>query len=112
MPKIYVPNDSGHDFSKAEEYGELVVLTRGILGKYQITSMFRSMEEAIRDSSPDDYILMCGPSVMQAVICSMFAYLHGGLNLLLFKTGSEGDRGSDTYVFRRLNLGRLKREGE
>lgn len=111
MPNVFVVNDSGHDFSKAEEFGEIVMLTEGIIGKFQITSMFRIMEEHLKDSKSNDYIIMCGPSIMQSVACSIFAAKHGCLNLLLFKTGSEGDRGHDTYIFRRLNLSQLK-EGD
>ena len=111
MNKVFAVNDSGHDFSQAKEYGELIMLTEGIIGKYQITSMYRTMEDQLRSSKPDDYILMCGPSVMQSVACAIFAAKHGCLNLLLFKTGGEGNRGEDTYIFRRLNLSALK-EGD
>ena len=112
MSTVYIVNDSGHNFSRAEEFGEIVMLTEGIIGKYQITGMYRTMEEQLKDSKPDDYILMCGPSVMQAVACSIFATKHGCLNLLLFKIGGEGDRGNDTYIFRRLNLSPLKEGGK
>ena len=103
MPKVFIINDSGHDYSGALNFGELVVLTQGIVGKLHVTYMYRSMCRLL-DSEPDDYILMCGPSIMQAVACSIFAYKHGGLNLLIYKAGEEGERGQDKYMFRRLNL--------
>lgn len=104
MPKVFIVSDSGHDFSQAEKYGELVILSVGKIGKYQVTGMFREFEELLSASSPDDYILVSGPIVFNAIACSMFSYLHGCLNLLIW--------GDDGYVHRRLVIERLKKKGE
>ena len=110
MSKVFIISDSGHDFSEAEKYGELVVLSKGTIGKYQITGMFRAFEEDLSASSPEDCILISGPIVLNAIACSMFAYLHGRLNLLVWRMIDES---KGKYIYRRLVLERLeKKKGE
>jgi hypothetical protein len=99
MRKVYVVNKSGHDFTPAIEYGELVYLSEGSMNRYKVASMYRTFVDVMQDSHPDDYILLTGLSSMSAIACSIFAYKHGKLNLLLFKDGR--------YIERRLSLGEL-----
>lgn len=45
------------------------------------------MADAIANSSPDDYIVITGLSVMTAVAAAMFASKHKQLNILLWDHG-------------------------
>lgn len=99
MRKVFIVNDSGHDFSAAEKFGELIVMSTGLLDKYNLTGMKRRFEPHILTSKPTDYILHTGPSVMSALACSMFTALHGRLNILLWKAEQDG---RDCYVYRRI----------
>jgi len=100
MPTVFVVSSSGHDFSDARRFGELVVLSAGKVDKYQLTAMLREFEPKLCKSTSNDYMLLSGPTVMNAVACSMFAALHGRLNLLLF----HGDGGRQHYIERRIEL--------
>jgi len=88
MKKVFVINDSGHDMSDAQRYGELVVLTAGEIKKYHLTWLYRKFIERFEGCSQDDYILISGPVVANCVACSIFAVKHKRLNLLLF-TGEK-----------------------
>lgn len=99
---VYIVNDSGHDFSAARKYGQLIYMTKGILNKYNLTAMRRTFEAVLKHSAPGDYLLHSGPSVMNALACAMFAHLHGRLNLLLYRADAEGD---DHYEARKIVLG-------
>ena len=99
--KIFVLNDSGHDFTPAEDFGELVVLSEGTISKYNLTEMLRMLSPITKDSAPDDFILQSGPAVMNGVACAAFAAKHGCLNLLIWKADR---RNGDHYVHRRLKL--------
>ena len=96
---VYVINDSGHDFTAAEEYGLIEVMTQGTIDKFNLTSMHRVFEPFLAESKPGDYLVQSGPAVMAAVACSMFAAKHGCLNLLLWKADREK---GDHYVLRKL----------
>jgi hypothetical protein len=100
MPTVYVVNDSGHDFGAATKYGELLILSQGLICKTNITSMYRQFAP-IRTSLSNDFILACGPSVMFSVACSMFSVRHGMLNILIWCVDG---RGGGHYVPRRINL--------
>lgn len=99
MPKVLVTNHSGHDHSDAQRFGELVFMTQGPIQRYDTNNMYRSMAATIELSKPDDYILLTSLTSLCSIACSMFAFKHGCLNLLIWK----GSR----YVERRQALGEL-----
>ena len=98
MPKVYVVNKStvrggtGHDFSPAEAYGEIVYLSEGPMNRYATNHMHRKFTEIIDESNPEDYIVPCSLNVMNSIACAVFAVKHGRLNLLLFKQGEYLER--------------------
>ena len=97
--KVFVINDSGHNFAPAQAFGELVFMTKDEVNRFNVTQMKRSFTPFVNSSSPQDFVLHSGPGVMSAIACSMFAAKHGRLNLLLWRAGKDGDEG---YVLRRL----------
>ena len=90
--KVYVINKSSHDFSRAEEFGEIVYMSEGRMNRFGTNDMIRKFKEAMEDSSKDDYLLLCSLNVMNAIACAVFARKHGTLNLLLFKGGEYIER--------------------
>lgn len=104
MPKVYIVNKGGHDYSAAERFGELQYITEGTLAKYDVGQMFRECNKALSDSDPDDYIMLTSLTTLCSVACAIFAYKHGRLNLLIFK--------DDDYVARRIVFNGTRRQGE
>ena len=99
MTKVFITNDSGHDYTPARAYGELVMLSEGTVNKFHLTKMLREFEPHLSASSPEDFILPSGPSIMNAVACASFAAIHKRLNLLLFRLEEDGQ---PRYVVRRI----------
>ena len=89
-PKVYIPNKGCHDFSTAEMFGELIFLTTGKFNLLSIGRMYRTFQPIVDASSNEDYILVCGPSVMASILCSLFAIKHNCLNLLLYSASQNG----------------------
>lgn len=87
--KVYIPNNSGHDFTKAREYGELVYITEGLIDKYGTNMMFRQASEAMKDSKPTDYIMITGLPVLNSIVTSVFTSKHNKLNLLIYDIKTE-----------------------
>jgi hypothetical protein len=100
MAKVLVINRSCHDFSPAEEYGEIVYMTEGTMERFSTTKMFRAFQPFIENSSPEDFILITGMTNMSVIVCSMFSHKHSRLNLLLYKEQKSGGR----YIKRTLIL--------
>ncbi len=83
--KVYVINKSGHDFSSAEKYGELVYLSEGMFSKYNLSHMYRLFTSGLMGSQRDDFILQTALPVMNIIACVIFALKHRRLNLLLYE---------------------------
>lgn len=92
MSNVYVVNKSAHDFSPAEQYGEVIFLSEGPMNRYSTNNMFRTFTDKLKGSKEDDYIVPCSLNVMNSIACAIFAHKHGKLNLLLFKEGSYIER--------------------
>ena len=92
MSKVFVVNKSAHDFSEAEKYGELVFVTKGRLNRFNVNDMHRQAMEVLKQSEKGDYIVPCSLNILNSIVCSSFAVLHGRLNILLFKQGSYLER--------------------
>lgn len=89
---VYIVNKSSHDFSAAEQYGEVIFLSEGPMNRYSTNNMHRTFTDKMKDSSPDDYIVPCALNVMNSLACAIFSHKHGKLNLLLFKDGEYLER--------------------
>ena len=92
MAKVLVINKSCHDFSPAEIYGELVYMSEGVMERFSTTKMFRTFKPFIDESTAEDLILVTGMTNMSIIVCSMFAFKHGRLNLLLYKEQRQSGR--------------------
>lgn len=103
MPKVYIPVNTGHDFTSAKEYGELIILSKHV-GQHDAALLLRILTAATREASPNDYILVVPFTLGSIVLSSIFAQRFGRLNLLLFNPES------DKYVLRKLNIVELTKE--
>ena len=90
--RVYIVNKSSHNFSAAEQFGEIVFLSEGPMNRYSTNNMHRVFSEGLIESKKSDYIVPCALNVMNSIACAIFAHLHGGLNLLLYKNGDYIER--------------------
>lgn len=102
MSKVLVVNKSCHDFTAAEEYGEILYLTSGSVNRYSTSNMYRQFEREIKRSSPNDWIVLSGMTIMNSVVCAMFATIHKRLNLLIWKSNDK------VYIERVIKMDSLK----
>lgn len=106
MNNVYIVNHGCHDHSDAERFGKLIFLSEGAVNRYAVAVMYREFIEKMKDSKPEDYILLTGLSVMSSLACAIFARKHGRLNMLLYKaTRAPGEEGH--YVERRIMIDEL-----
>lgn len=94
-PKVYIINKSSHDFTDANRYGDPVFLTEGQLDRFNTNQMCRVINEGLKDSTPNDYILITSMTILCSLTCATFAHKHGVLNLLLFRNGKYIERKHD-----------------
>ena len=105
MQRVYIVNRGGHNHTDAKRFGRLIFLSEGEVNRYATNVMYRAFTEKLRKSTPSDYILITGLSVMSSLACSIFSRLHGQLNLLLYQNPGPGEDGH--YVERTVMLDEL-----
>jgi len=101
MRTVFVTNDGGHNYDAAKSYGELVFMSHSMLDKFQVSKMSRGFLEFLKDSSPNDYILVSGPTIANICAASVFISIHGCINLLLWRGSDSGD---ERYLVRTIDL--------
>jgi hypothetical protein len=92
LPNVFIVNKSCHNYSDAKRFGKLVFMTEGTINRYAVSIVYREFITYMKDSDPEDFILVTGMSTMLAVACGIFSAQHGRLNLLLFKKGRYLER--------------------
>lgn len=97
-PRVLIVNKGTHDYSGARRFGELVFMSEGLFGRLAVGYITRTFRPYIEDSDKNDYILLSGTSVMNALACSMFTHKHGQLKLLIYDRDGE-------YALRELHFG-------
>jgi hypothetical protein len=96
-PIVWIVAPSDHDFSQAESFGELQQLCSKQYTSPQVNEILAEVRKSAEISSPDDYLLITGPKMMNAIALAVFGFQHGRLNLLVHTS----DRG---YLLRKIQL--------
>ena len=85
MPKtVFVVSDSGHDYSTAQNLGELNFLYDGKINVFASDKLIKELHAKMLKSTAEDYLLPSGNSL---ATCSAFAILlakHGAVNILIY----------------------------
>jgi hypothetical protein len=90
MSKVFVVNKGCHDYSPAQEYGELVYLSHSSMDRFDLSKIWRKFEPQLINSHSDDWILVSGLTIMSVVATGIFVQLHNKLNILLYKSNKKG----------------------
>ena len=101
MAKVYIINKGCHDYSAATKFGELKYLSYEDMDRFATGKMYRIFMKGLKDSQPEDFILVSGMTIMSVVAASIFASKHNRVNLLLYNSGHGKING---YVERTVML--------
>ena len=99
MPKVYIVNEGSHDYSDAERYGELVSLSKaGRISRYSPSVIFLNFIEILKDSKAEDYLLLSGLALVNAIDADIMSRIHDKINFLIYHQ-SKG-----TYIERNVTF--------
>lgn len=87
MSKVFVLMDSGHDYSAAEEFGNIVMLNLQPSWSYDIPKIFSTLQERMADASADDFILLSGLPTFCCVATSLMTDWFSEVHFLLYSDG-------------------------
>ena len=97
MTKVYVVNNTNHDYSKAEQYGELVYVTKGKLPIFKTNTVRAMLEKGLVKFTKDDYLLISGPAIVSVMAAIILFNKFDTVKFLVF------DAKQQDYVVRHLN---------
>ncbi len=97
MAKVYVVNNANHDYSKAEQYGELMYVTRGKLPIFKTSTVRAMLEKGLVKFTKDDYLLISGPAIVNIIAATILYNKFDTVKFLVF------DAKQQDYVVRHLN---------
>ena len=74
-PKVYVTQETSHDFRKAEEFGEIVFLSVDNRDDFRTLSksehnerLLRHLRRGLREFSDDDFLILTGSPYVRAAV--------------------------------------------
>lgn len=83
---IYVTKKQGHDFSDAEQYGNLKIVFPSDRSPFQLRAASSEVDEFLKEHPPKegDYILVSGPATLNMVLSDALLERIGRLKVLIF----------------------------
>lgn len=79
---VYVTNFTGHEYTNAEQYGELVYLTKGFVSFDNLNSIKSRVSEFIKQANNEDYLLLSGNNLICALATNLWLNYHTQCKIL------------------------------
>lgn len=83
-PKVYVVANTGHDYSSAEQRGELVYLYDGKVNVFASDKLIKDLCEKLSASTPDDFLILSGNQLAASAAFMLMMHFHGIVNVLIY----------------------------
>lgn len=104
ISKIYVTNYAGHDISKAFEYADSKIqvnITEGNVDVFNIDRLIYVIKQKLRDSKSNDFLLLCGATIINCIVFSQWLKKHKIVHLLLYQAREK------TYILREITQDKM-----
>lgn len=82
MLKVYVTNFTGHEYTDAKRFGELIYITNGYVTFNDLKEIERKVLEFVKQATKDDYLLLSGNSLLCSVATLIWTNYHKQCNIL------------------------------
>jgi|GraSoiStandDraft_4_1057263.scaffolds.fasta_scaffold120446_2 hypothetical protein len=89
--RVFVTNFAGHDYTKAERYGEIVYITKGYVSFFSLDRIKYRVCEALQGSTEDDWLLLSGIPMICVVAACYWLWKHDKVKLLVHDKRSDGN---------------------
>lgn len=84
MPNVYVVNNAGYDYDKAQEHGELIYLTQGYINIHKdYDELVGKLKNLIKTANPEnDFLLLSGNNLLCLLAFDIWKEIHKKVNIL------------------------------
>lgn len=88
-PRVFITNYSGHDYTKAESYGEIRFVTKGFISFQSLDRVRFQVADSLKETRPDDWLLLSGASIVNVLAVVFWLSMHGRVKLLNYDKTEE-----------------------
>jgi len=89
--RVFIANFAGHDYTKAEVYGELRFITKGFVSFQSLDRLKFQVAEQVVHSRPDDWLALSGTNIVNVLAAVLWFSMHGTVKILNY------DKNTSTY---------------
>lgn len=99
MPKIYNTNfNPRHDYEKAEEFGELIHMTKGYIPPHKLNQLSKTFQTYAKQANKNDQLLLSGSNLVCVLAVAAWLEVHSEVQVLQH-TKTRGEDGmTDLYL--------------
>lgn len=101
MKRVYIPFDSGLDYSQLNRYGEPIFLIEGPINRWDTNLMLDIIKQQMVDAKSEDYIVVSSLNIFCSLICSYMTSKFNHLNLLIY------NKSLHSYIERKVSFHEL-----
>ncbi len=81
-PTVWIVNDAGHPYEKAETFGNTISLTEGAINPFKPDRLARVLASKLKESRQDDRLLLSGSPMVNALALVLWFQKHSKCNTL------------------------------
>lgn len=81
---VFVVADSGHEYSKAADRGNIVFLYEDKVNVFASDKLVKEIEEKLANSEPGDFLILSGNQLAAAIAFDVMLNKHGQVNVLIY----------------------------
>lgn len=82
--KVWIVNDAGHDFSCAQKFGELIVLTEGLVNIFDVDRIQATLVQKLADFEKDDFLLLTGSTILNVLAVGIIQHKYDFAQVLIY----------------------------
>lgn len=98
MSKVFVTNFAGHDYTKAEKFGELIYLTKGFVDFNSLDRIKFRVAEKLLDADDEDYLLFSGNSYISIIAAIIWYERFKRVKLLVHEFRSSENEYRESVI--------------
>ncbi len=84
QPIVWLANEGGHDYRTAEKFGRIMPITTGSINPFSPDRLMVLISHRLQVASADDFLVISGSPLLNALIVAMWLRRFDHLNLLLW----------------------------
>lgn len=86
---VWIINEGGHPYEKGKKFGRLVPLTIGNVNHFNLDRLMVSIAPRLRSATAEDYLLISGSPILNALVVSLWLARFSKANLLQWSVKAD-----------------------